>query len=210
MKAPNRLDWPTPCMLWRMRTLRIVALASALAASPVLAKDAKPAKEKPKVDLNLPSFGEIPKGEDLQKPKMEKGLESAPTPAQAAYAVTKVQHAKGFTRTTSGAAPAGGELTAIPLSGNPPTTEKFTTVVRIKSPQRANAPIDVVILDTRGDTAMSASGEVSFRGAKGDEAEWTVDWDPTPLRGPGQYQVLIRVAGQPLGTWPLAMGDAKK
>jgi hypothetical protein len=63
----------------------------------------------------------------------------------------------------------------------------------------------VVVLDARGDTAMSASGTLSFSGVAGDVSEYTVDWEPTVCRGPGAYSVLVRVAGQPLGTWPLTV-----
>jgi hypothetical protein len=76
-------------------------------------------------------------------------------------------------------------------------------VVRVKSPQKANASIDVVILDPRGDTTMSASGQLNFRGQNQTEADWTVEWDPTPCRAGGNYQVMVRIAGQVLGTWPL-------
>jgi len=57
---------------------------------------------------------------------------------------------------------------------------------------------------------MAASGELSFRTVKGDEVDYLVDWDPVPLRGGGDFQVLIKVAGQPMGTWPLKVVEQKK
>ncbi len=89
-------------------------------------------------------------------------------------------------------------------------TERFTTAVRLKSPQRASAPIELALLDPRGDTALSASGEVSFKTVKGDEVDYLVDWDPVPLRAGGDFQLLIRIAGQPMGTWPLKIVEQNK
>ena len=184
-----------------------VALALALP----IAAGAADAKKKPagnKVDLNLPTFGAIPKGDGIEKPKAEKvGDSPSVTPSSASYTVVRVSHGKGFIRGAGGATPTGGGLSSIPASGNPLTTEKFTTVVRVKSPQRVNAPIELMILDPRGDTALSASGEVNFRGVKQDEVDYTVDWDPTPVRSAGQFQVMVRIAGQVMGTFPVKVEE---
>ena len=86
-------------------------------------------------------------------------------------------------------------------------------MIRVRCTQKTNAPIDVVILDPRSDTLMEASGEIFFRGQKEMEVDYTVDWDRTQLpRGTGAYQVLVRVAGAPKGTFPLKIADppAKK
>ena len=50
---------------------------------------------------------------------------------------------------------------------------------------------------------MSAAGELRFRGTKGDEVDYVVDWDAVPCRWAGDFLVAVRVAGQPMGTWPL-------
>jgi hypothetical protein len=160
-----------------------------------------------KYDLGLPSFGEIPKGADLHKPKARESNDGPTvTSAGAAYSIVKVQHAKSFARTPTGSV-AVGALEAIPLSGKPLSTEKFTTVVRIKSPQRAAASVELAIVDTRGETLMSSSGQVSFRGTKGDEVDYAIDWDPTPCRGAGDFELLVRVGGQALGSYPLKLAE---
>ena len=55
----------------------------------------------------------------------------------------------------------------VATDGNPPTTEKFSTVVRVKATQKTNASIDVVILDPRGDTLMEAGREIEKIGSVG-------------------------------------------
>ena len=42
-----------------------------------------------------------------------------------------------------------------------------------------------------------------FRGPKGDEVDYVIEWDPVPCRFSGDFQVVVRVGGQPMGTWPL-------
>jgi hypothetical protein len=151
----------TPASLLTL-SLVLIFSGSALAAD---TKAKTKSSGKAKVDLDLPTFGAIPKGDDIKKPNSTDtnlGLQPTETAASATYAVTKVMHAKAFTRGPSGAQPVEGGYSAIPLSGTPPSTPKFTTVVRVKSPQRANTSIDVVILDPRDDTAMSSKGEVNF------------------------------------------------
>ncbi len=132
------------------------------------------------------------------------------TSVDAQYEVVKVTHGKSFMHSPSGATPVGGALESIALTGNPPSTEKFSSVIRVKCPQKMNAPIDVVVLDPRGDTFMSAQGELNFRAAKQELVDWTVDWESTPARGGGNFQVLIRIGGQVMGTWPLKVEAAAK
>lgn len=167
-------------------------------------------KKKPKLDLGLPAsnFSPVPTGEGMQK-KVEKqtGTEPTVTTTGAHYEVVRVSHGKAFIRTPAGAQPST-PFPAVQTSGNPPVTEKFSSVVRVKCPEKVNAPIEIVILDMRGDTVMDASGQLQFRGQKETELDWTVDWEPTQLqRGAGAYQVLVRVGGQPMGTFPLTMAE---
>lgn len=190
-----------------MRLHTCLGVALLWFAFPSLAQKGKPAQGQKKIDLDLdlPAFGSVPTGAEIEKPKAKASLDTPtpPTSLDATYQVVRLQHGYSFVRAPSGATPAGGALTAINLSGKPPRSERFTTVVRVKCPQRTNAPIEVLILDPRGDTAMSASGEVNFKTTKQDEADYTVDWDRTPLRAGGNYQVLVRVTGQVIGTFPL-------
>ena len=193
--------------------MRILTVLLLMAAPLAVAADKKPEKGK-QIDLGLPkSFGAIPTGEGLEKPK-EKSTQATPSTiaTDAVYSIVRVAHGKSFMRTPEGAKSAT-PYEQVATDGNPPTTEKFSTVVRVKATQKTNASIDVVILDPRGDTLMEASGQILFHSIKEMEADWTVDWERTPLsRGPGVYQVLVRVAGQALGTFPLKIAEppAKK
>lgn len=162
--------------------------------------------QKPVVpSFSLPSMGEVPKADGLVRPKAETDQQresSAVRAADAKYDVVKVEFAKAFVRSPKGQVPVA-PFQSVALRGDPPTTEKFSSLLRVKSAQKTDAPLEMVILDPRGDTAMSAQGELVFRGSTTDEVEYTVDWDPTPLRSAGKYQVLVRIAGEPKGTWPL-------
>ena len=127
------------------------------------------------------------------------------TPAGATYSVVKVMHGKSFSRTAAGAQPTG-PFDGVKLAGAPPVSEKFTTIVRVKCPQKVNTSIDVAILDARGETLMEVSGgQLNFKGLKDDEVDYTVDWDPTTMNGAGEYQALVRVGGNPMGSTPIKM-----
>lgn len=194
-----------------MRMIRSLVLASlslalvAQAADPRL-KGAKK-ESAPKLDLGLPTFKAIPKGQKLEKPKDAAEAQQSPsgTRVDEGYTVVRVVHGKAFMRGPDGARPST-PFPHVNVSGNPYTTEKFSSVVRLKSPGKKNTRIEVAILDPRGDTMMEASGELRF--GTSDEAEWQVDWDSTGVRNPGEFQVLVRVGGNPLGTFPLKLAAA--
>lgn len=190
-----------------MRSLRLSLPLLALLASPLASADEAKAKASAKVkapSFSLPSFGELPKAEGISEKKTRtetpsiRRAESAPV-----YEVMEVKHAAGFTPGATGPEPIGNLLEALDVRGKPYETERFSTVLTIRSAQRVGAPIDVAILDTRGDTVMSATGEFTFADTKADTARYQIDWDKSPVRGPGAYQVLVRIAGTPMGTWPL-------
>lgn len=193
------------------RTLVVVALI----AGSSFAEEPKPKDPKlkgsmkqsaPKITLDLPTFNTIPTGEGMKKVE-EKPVADRPTTTegQASYTVVSVQHGKSFIRTPTGSKPSA-PYPSVTASGNPLMTEKFTTVIRVKAPDKKTTSIEVAVLDPRGDTTMSANGRLSF---KADEQDWTVDWDPTGIRNAGDYQVLVRVGGNPLGTFPLKI-EAKE
>lgn len=187
----------------RLAVLVSLALAgTSLAADPQMKGTRKDAA--PKLNLDLPDFGALPTGTKLEssKPKSER-LETRKSTLDEGYSVVRVVNGKAFLRGPEGAK-STAPFTQVTLTGN--TTEKFSTVVRVKSPARRSARIEVLVLDFRGDTVMEASGELVFRG--GDETEWTVDWEPTGVRGPGEFQVLVRVGGNPLGTFPVKFAEA--
>lgn len=189
----------------------LIAAVVALAAV-ALAEDKSPKLKgsmkatAPKIDLGLPTFGALPSSDGIKKAE-DKPVADRPTTTsgQANYAVVSVQHGKAFVRMPTGSKPSA-PFTSVAATGNPLLTEKFTTVVRIKSPDKKGTSIEVMVLDPRGDTVMDATGELTF---KSDEADWTVDWDPTAVRTGGAFQVLVRIGGNPLGTFPLTI-DAKK
>jgi hypothetical protein len=157
-------------------------------------------------DLGLGNLGAIPKGDGLEASRPQ-GLESAlrAPEAQARYELVGVAHARGVTAAAGASRPRGAWLERVALQGQPARLEAFTTVVKVRCAARRQAPIEVVVLDAQGDTVMSASGALSFAATPGDVAEYVVDWEPTACRAPGAFQVLVRVAGQPLGTAPLSV-----
>jgi hypothetical protein len=173
-----------------------------------LASDAGTQGPKTKVKappIEMPTFTDIPKAEDLKSPTPEKPERMRETPSAKGprYSVVKVEHARAFRETGPGLATAAEPLQSVELSGSPLTTKRFATLVRVKSAQRLGAPIQVAILDPRGEVALSSTGELSFRGLKGDEANYLVDWAPTPCRTGGDYRLTVRVSGEDLGSWPL-------
>lgn len=189
--------------------MRQLLLAAVLLSTAALAQAPKPKPKGPKLDLGLPAFNAIPTAGNLEKPKEKAAQsESTTTLTDASYAVVRLAHGKGFIRAPEGAKPSA-PFEAITASGSPLTTEKFSTVVRVKCAAKVNAPIELVVVDERGDTVMEASGELFFRGSKQDEIDYQVDWDPTGLRRVGEHKMLVRVAGQPLGSWPLKVVEKK-
>lgn len=194
------------------RLLTVALLAFAVPALAAESKDkgkGKPSGQKmEKLDLGLGNFGEIPKGTELKKAEPKKEADSPSVmPSSATYTVVKVAHGKAFSRSPAGAVPVGG-FEGVPLS-SAMVTDKFSTVVRVKCPQKLNASIEVAIFDPRGDSVMSAPpSTLQFRGSKSDEVEWTVDWEPTSVRGPGEYQFKVSVNGQDIGSYPLKFIEA--
>jgi|CXWL01.1.fsa_nt_gi hypothetical protein len=190
--------------------LSTLVFTGVLVSSAVFAADAKPKKGQ-KLDLGLPTFGAIPKGDGIAKPKEAPPALQGPsvTPASATYSIVRVLHGKSFARTAAGAQPSS-PFDGVKLAGDPPTSEKFTTIVRVKCPQKVNTSIDVAILSPRGETMMEVTGgQLNFKGLKADEVDYTVDWDPTPMPGGGEYQTLVRVGGNPMSNTSLKMIPAK-
>jgi hypothetical protein len=178
-----------------------------------LAQEAS-AKQRSKVEvpkIAMPALGEIPKAEGVTAPAVDK-LAAEPTvpSVSATYEIAKVQHAKSFVRTRAGLLAMGGAIDTVNLAGKPPATEKFSTVIRVKSPQKLNTSIEVEILDPRGETAMSSAGQLHFPRTKSDEAEYVIDWASVPCRFSGDFQVVVRVAGQRMGTWPLRVVETRE
>jgi hypothetical protein len=186
-------------------------LALLLLRGEALAQASRPRPAVIVPSITLPALREIPKAEGITRPPVEKvAVEPTVKSVAATYRVTRLQHARSFLQARVGPLPIGGTLTAVNLSGKPPTIEKFSTAIRVQSPQRVDARIEIAIVDFRGEVVMSSAGELRFRGAKGDEVDYTVDWDPVPWRSAGDFQVVVRVAEQPMGLWPLTLVEQNK
>jgi hypothetical protein len=204
----------SPC--WLVLPAVLGCSLVALGADPAPSK--KPAATKaaakstkldvPKIDLS--GLGTIPKGDGIVAKRVE-NEELTPRFGDSevvTYEVVGIGHARSFTGGAKGLTPVGGMLRSIALSGDPLSTPPFTTVVRVRSSQKGDAPIEVVILDPSGDTALSGSGVVRFKNPG--TTDWQIDWDPTPRPRGGTYKVLVRVGGKPMGTWSLDVTAEKK
>jgi hypothetical protein len=164
----------------------------------------------PKIDLGLPAFKEIPKDLKLEKAKATDAQGGPSAHTDEGYSVVRVVHGKSFINTPEGAK-ASAPFAQVQLSGAPLTTEKFSSSVRVKSPGKRNARIEVLVVDARGDTVMEASGEVAFNPKdKGDESDWSVEWAPTSVRSAGDYEVQVRIAGNPAGSFPIKFAETPK
>jgi hypothetical protein len=175
------------------------------AAKPAAAKG-KAAGKGEKVEVpkfEMPAFGEIPKTEGL-KAREEQKVSDQPSVkvTEVTYSVMEVQHARGYNRTANGFV-AVQPLEQLTLAGSPPTLEGFTTRIRVKCPQRASTSIELALLDQRGDTALAGKGQLSFAGSEADEVDYLMEWSPVARPKGGDYQLLIRIAGEPRGTWPI-------
>lgn len=195
-------------------------LTFALVATPALAtegkagKKDKAAKEKataPKLDLGLGNLGgELPSVDGIEAKKATVQQQSPQiTTRDVKFEVLEVVHAYDFVRTAQGTRPNGEILQEVGLYGHPPSTPKFATMVRVKATQNVNTSIELVILDPRGDTALSGSGELLFAGSKNGEVDWVIDWAPTARPQGGEFKLLVRIGGQPMGTWPLKVVASK-
>lgn len=186
--------------------------ASAAEPAPSTTKSGKKKADVPKMDLDIGGIGgDLPRADGLQgKTAPSEGISPKITAQDVKYEVVKVEHAHAFTRSAAGAKPVGGALQVLQLYGRPPATPKFSTLVRVKATRNINTSIELVILDQRGDTALSGNGEVSFRGSKNGEVDWLIDWEPVARPSGGDYKLLVRVGGEPKGTWPLKVVEEKQ
>jgi hypothetical protein len=165
---------------------------SSLAADPA-PKSTKPGKA-PKIQFDVPKFEAIPKGELKSAVPVEAASSPSEKHRDEAVSLVSILHGKSFIRTPAGAAPSAPFAQVKISPGNPFQTEKFSTVVRVKNPSKRRVSVEVALLDSRGDTVMEAKGQLAFQT---EVAEWTADWDATNVRGPGEYQVLVRLDGNP-------------
>lgn len=182
-------------LLWCLGPAGALAASGADAGTPPPPRRAavRPASlQVPKLDLGH-ATGAVPKADNLEARKAG-ALAPAPSGvgAEQAPQLVRVELLGAQGRPAAEAS----------ASGSPLATEPFSTRVHVRSAARQGGEIELVVLDPRGDSVMSSTGSLSFVGLKGDTAVYTVDWDPSPVRSGGDFQLLVRVAGQPLGTWP--------
>ncbi len=162
----------------------------------------------PKLDLSLPTFEQLPSNEGLRNPAAQTPTTSTVhTEPGEGYSLVALTHAKSFVGTAQGLKPAA-PLSHVEVSGRPLTTEPFSTVVRVRSPARHSASVEVAILDLRENTAMEAKGQLVFKNS--DEAEWAIDWAPTGVRSGGEFQVQVRVGGLIIATAPLTFAETSR
>jgi hypothetical protein len=188
-----------------MKTYLVFAVALLCAVSSLAAEPApkltKPGKA-PKIQFDVPKFEAIPNGELKSAAPVDAASSPSKKRSDEAVSLVSILHARSFIRTPAGAAPSAPFAQVKISAGNPFQTEKFSTVVRVKNPSKRRVSVEVAILDARGDTAMEAKGQLAFQT---EVAEWTADWEATNVRGPGEYQVLVRLDGNPQTPTPLKL-----
>ncbi len=159
----------------------------------------------PKLDFGSHGFEGAPKDTHLQKvgdmPVTHSPTASSDTP----YTVVSVVNTKSLTRSSAGVKPTS-PMSVIMARGTPLMTEKFTSVIKVRGAGKRGNVIEVKVANERGDTVMTAEGQLVFRT---DELDWTVDWEPAFVRATGDYQLSVRIGSQPAVTFPRRI-DAKK
>ena len=182
---------------------RVLVLAVACGCAVALAKEPKAASKKTRAPMfEMPSFQALPQAEGLKQRDADTTVERPALREAAApvYTIVSVAHLSAV----------GAPMSALPLSGQPRTTPRFQSSLKVRCPQKVSAPIEVVVLDAKQDTVMTATGRLTYRPSAPEVTEYTIDWSPSPVTRAGDLQVLVRVAGQALGTWPLPVEPEKK
>lgn len=187
----------------RLALAALLAVSSAAGgADPAPKKASKSKLEVPKIDLS--GLGSIPNLDGVRTEREKPpALKPQVVELDVKYEVKTLAHALDFNRTAKGHAPTGSLLRSIALTGSPLTTQQFATFVRVRATREGDAPIEIEIGDpTSREAPMTGRGSLSFKGTPAD-GDWVIVWDPTPRLKGGTYQVVVRVAGQRLGSWPL-------
>lgn len=184
---------------------RLLPALLLLCAAPALAEPAAPpatkgAKKKPKaVDFGTMALPELPKGEGMATTPEQAPDETTRAPAApgaAHYTLAAVAHAQQFVARGEGYE-ARHPISRIDVVNLPTVIPAFQTLVKVKSPEKLGASIEVRLLDPQGVPLVASEGALVFGGHT--DAEFLVDWDPFRLQKPGNYQVDVSVAGQSIG-----------
>lgn len=183
--------------------VRRVLLFFLLASSPSLAGDTAkaPRISVPKLDLG---FAPLPRADEVKStpPPVPREARSEARPDEEGISVVRVTHGREIVRTATGAEPKQA-LEAVTLDGRPPTTERFSTAVRVRSVPRVDLLLEISVVDPWGKSVMWNEGTVSFRGSTREEQDYVVDWNPTSLRAGGRYMVEVKLDRRTVGSWPL-------
>lgn len=168
----------------------------------ILASAAADAGTKQQFDVQLPQFEALPADLRLEKPStdIDKGPSKPKPPPQ--YSIVQVAHVRKKTMAPAGKLVDAG-LQEVTLSGNPLMSEPFTSIIKIRCPERMGASVEVSITDERGNVAMSSIGRVYFRDNKRDEVDYPVEWEPSPFQKAGNYFLVVHISDQQLGSWPI-------
>lgn len=192
----------------RMRAWLLV-VAVGLSAS----AQAGPPKGSPKkgerLDLGIPTFGTLPTSTELAKPK-EQTLEHKSTGGDSTehcYTVVSITHGRSFKRGPGGTQP-DKPYPAVLITGNPPYSDRFSSIVKVKCPARRGGSIEVEIEDAQGNMVMNGSGQIAFKNQ--DETEWQIDWSDTPMRNEGEFKFVLRIAGNLIGSFPILFKKAEE
>jgi hypothetical protein len=166
-------------------------------------KDKAPKLSVPKLELGL---SPLPRADEVKQAPATvlREVRAEARPDEEGISVTSVAHGREILRTAKGAEPKQ-VLEVVMLEGRPPTTERFSTAVRVRSVPRVDLLIEVAVIDPWGKTVMWNEGTVSFRGSTHPEQDHVVDWSPTSLRAGGRYTVEIKLDRRSVGTWPLEL-----
>ena len=181
------------------RMITLCGLATLLALTASAAEPARKLKgtvkqTAPKIDLGLPSFGPAKVETGLQR-LTDPALTDAPTASsETPYQVTSVVQTKSVIRSGKGLK-ASAPLEVVAARGEPLMSERFISLIHVKAPSKRGTRIDLKVVDSRGDTTMAAEGQLSFRG---EELDWTVDWEPAFVRTPGEFHLEIQIGTQPV------------
>ncbi len=185
----------------------LVVGVAAFAADP---KSKAGPKKGDKLDLGIPTFGTLPTHHELSKPK-EQELQHKATggdTAEHCYSVVSVLHGQKFKRGPGGTQPEK-PYPAVMISGNPPYSDRFSSIVRVKCAQRRGGLIEVEIHDPSGNTVMDGRGQIAFKNT--DETEWQIDWSDTPMRTDGgEFKFVLRIGGHLLGSFPVLFKKAEE
>lgn len=183
-----------------------VAVTSLCAALSLWAAAGTPPKpkfdikiEKPKIDVEMPDLGGVPKADGLTA-----GTESAQGPELKAtgggeigrkgdVVIEKVVHAVNFAAHGNARVPRGA-ISEFNVYALPARIDPFKTRLTLSSPDGMTTPILVALRSPGGEALMSSRGEVVFE--QPGRLDFVIDWSAFEARAPGDYKVTVQIGVQ--------------